>query len=240
MSETLTQYGTNFQSKILTSLLTDVKYTKQILDIIEISYFDSDSNKFIIKNIKEYFKKYKTNPTMEALKVLIDDVDNDVLKTSIVDSLRNAWQHRESPDLEFVKEKSLEFCKNQVVKNAIMESVELLESQRYDEIKTIIDDAMKAGVETDIGHEYITGLEERLTKQTRLCLPTQWDSVNDLMDGGLAGGELGVIVAPAGIGKSWTLQALGAHAVAKGKTVVHYTLELNAQYVGLRYDTIVS
>jgi len=240
MSETLTQYGTNFQSKILTSLLTDVKYTKQILDIIEINYFDSDSNKFIIKSIKDYFKKYKTNPTMEALKVMVDEVDNDVLKTSIVDSLRNAWQHRESNDLEFVKEKSLEFCKNQVVKNAIMESVELLESQKYDDIKRIIDDAMKAGVETDIGHEYITGLEERLTKQTRVCLPTGWDSVNDLMDGGLAGGELGVVVAPAGIGKSWTLQALGANVVKAGKTVVHYTLELNAQYVGLRYDTIVS
>ena len=240
MSETLTQYGTNFQSKMITSLITDVKYTKTILDILEIGYFDSDSNKFIIKSIKDYFKKYKTTPTMEALKVIVDEVDNDVLKTSIVDGLRSAWQHRESPDLEFVKEKSLEFCKNQVVKNAIMESVELLEVQKYDEIKTIIDDAMKAGVETDIGHEYITGLEERLSKQTRVCLPTQWDSVNDLMDGGLAGGELGVIVAPAGIGKSWTLQALGAHAVAKGKTVLHYTLELNAQYVGLRYDTIVS
>ena len=240
MSETLTQYGTNFQSKMLTSLITDVKYTKTILDILEISYFDSDSNKFIIKSIKDYFKKYKTTPTMEALKVMVDEVDNDVLKTSIVDSLRSAWTHRESPDLDFVKEKSLEFCKNQVVKNAIMESVELLESQKYDEIKTIIDDAMKAGIETDIGHEYITGLEERLSKQTRICLPTQWDSVNDLMDGGLAGGELGVIVAPAGIGKSWTLQALGAHANAKGKTVLHYTLELNAQYVGLRYDTIVS
>ena len=240
MSESLTQYGTNFQSKMLTSLITDVKYTKTILDILEISYFDSDSNKFIIKSIKDYFKKYKTTPTMEALKVIVDEVDNDVLKTSIVDGLRSAWQHRESPDLEFVKEKSLEFCKNQVVKNAIMESVELLEVQKYDEIKTIIDEAMKAGVETDIGHEYITGLEERLSKQTRVCLPTQWDSVNDLMDGGLAGGELGVIVAPAGIGKSWTLQALGAHAVAQGKTVLHYTLELNAQYVGLRYDTIVS
>ena len=240
MSETLTQYGTNFQSKMLTSLITDVKYTKTILDILEISYFDSDSNKFIIKSIKDYFKKYKTTPTMEALKVMVDEVDNDVLKTSILDSLRSAWTHRESPDLDFVKEKSLEFCKNQVVKNAIMESVELLESQKYDEIKTIIDDAMKAGIETDIGHEYITGLEERLSKQTRICLPTQWDSVNDLMDGGLAGGELGVIVAPAGIGKSWTLQALGAHAIAKGKTVLHYTLELNAQYVGLRYDTIVS
>ena len=60
------------------------------------------------------------------------------------------------------------------------------------------------------------------------------------MDGGLAGGELGVIVAPAGIGKSWTLQAIGANAVRQGKTIVHYTLELNAKYVGLRYDTIVS
>ena len=240
MSESLVKYGTGFQSKIITSLLVDSKYIKQIIDILEVSYFDSDSNKFLIKSIKDYFVRYKTNPTMEAIKVLIDDVDNDVLKTSIVDSLRNAWQYRESNDLEFVQEKSLEFCKNQVVKNAIMESVELLETQKYDEIKTIIDKAMTAGMERDIGHEYITGFEERMTQQTRNTMPTQWDSVNDLMDGGLAGGELGVIVAPAGIGKSWTLQALGAHAVKKGLTVIHYTLELNAQYVGLRYDTIVS
>ena len=53
---------------------------------------------------------------MEALKVIIDELDNDVLKTSIVDSLRNAWNHRESPDLEFVQEKTLEFCRNQIIK----------------------------------------------------------------------------------------------------------------------------
>ena len=63
MSETLVQYGTSFQSKIIVSLLTDVKFTKQIIDILEISYFDSDSNKFIIKSIQNYFKKYKTTPT---------------------------------------------------------------------------------------------------------------------------------------------------------------------------------
>jgi len=240
MSETLVQYGTSFQSKIIVSLLTDVKFMKQIIDILEVSYFDSDSNKFIIKTIQDYFTKYKTVPTMEALKVFIDDIENDVLKSGVVDFLRQAWQHRESPDLEFVKEKCLEFCKNQVIKNAIMESVELLDSQKYDEIKGVMDRAMTAGVERDIGHEYITGFEERMTQQTRETLPTKWDSINDLMDGGLAGGELGVIVAPAGIGKSWTLQALGAHAVAQGKTVIHYTLELNAQYVGLRYDCIVS
>ena len=240
MSESLIKYGTSFQSKIITSLIVNNKFTKQIIDILELSYFDSDSNKFLIKSIKDYVVEYKTTPTMEALKVLIDDVENDILKTTIVDSLRNAWNHRESPDLEFVQEKTLEFCKNQIIKNAIMESVNLLDTQNYDGIKLVIDDAMKAGVERDIGHEYMTGFEERMSEQSRKCLPTQWDSVNDLMDGGLAGGELGVIVAPAGIGKSWTLQSLGAHAVAKGKTVIHYTLELNAEYVGLRYDTIVS
>ena len=232
MSETLVQYGTSFQSKIIVSLLTDVKFTKQIIDILEISYFDSDSNKFIIKSIQNYFKKYKTTPTMEALKVFIDEIDNDVLKSGVVDFLRQAWSHRESPDLEFVKEKCLEFCKNQVIKNAIMESVELLDNQQYDDIKGVMDTAMRAGVERDIGHEYITGFEERMTEQSRKTLPTKWDSINELMDGGLAGGELGVIVAPAGIGKSWTLQALGAEAVKNGKTVIHYTLELNAEYVG--------
>ena len=239
-NESLIQYGTSFQSKIITSLLLNNKFIKTVYDILEVSYFDSDSNKFLVKEIKKYFDKYKIQPTMEAMKVIIDDLDNDVLKTSVVDSLRNAWQHRESPDLEFVQEKTLEFCRNQVIKSAIMDSVELLDTQQYDKIKGVIDTAMRAGVERDIGHEYITGFDERMTQQSRSCVPTKWDSINEIMDGGLAGGELGVIVAPAGIGKSWTLQALGADAVKQGKTVIHYTLELNAQYVGLRYDTIVS
>ena len=236
-SENLVQYGTSFQSKIITSLLLDNKFTKQIVDILEVSYFDTDSTKYLIKNIKEYFEKYKTPPTMESIKVIIDEVDNPTLKTTIVDSLRNAWSYRESTDLEFVKEKTLEFCKNQVVKGAIMDSVELLESQRYDEIKGLIDKAMTAGMERDIGHEYITGFDERMNQQARECLPTGWDSVNDLMDGGLAGGELGVVVAPAGIGKSWVLSSMGAYALSQGLNVVHYTFELTETAVGLRYDS---
>lgn len=85
MSETLVQYGTSFQSKIITSLITDNKFTKQIIDILEVSYFDSDSNKFITKSIQDYFTKYKTTPTMEALKVLVDEIENDVLKSGVVD-----------------------------------------------------------------------------------------------------------------------------------------------------------
>ena len=115
-----------------------------------------------------------------------------------------------------------------------------MDTQQYDKIKGVIDTAMRAGVERDIGHEYITGFDERMTQQSRNCVPTKWDSINEIMDGGLAGGELGVIVAPAGIGKSWGLVVLGAAAVKKKLNVIHYSLELNESYVGLRYDSIFS
>ena len=99
---------------------------------------------------------------------------------------------------------------------------------------------MKAGTTRDLGHDYIISLEQRLEESARITVKTPWDVINDIMDGGLGAGELGVIVAPAGIGKSWTLQALGAGSIREEKTVVHYTLELNENYVGLRYDSIFS
>ena len=82
--------------------------------------------------------------------------------------------------------------------------------------------------------------DERYEESSRACVETPWDVINDLTDGGLGPGELGVVVAPAGIGKSWVLSSIGSNAVKKGHNIVHYTLELNEAYVGLRYATIFS
>jgi replicative DNA helicase len=240
MSETLTQFGTSFQSKIITSLITDVKFIQTISDILSSSMFDSDSNKWLVKEIKKYYLEYKKQPTLEVLKYKIEEIDNDVLKTGVVEKLRDVWKNVESTDLEFVQSETLNFCKNQTLKSAILESVERLQNKDYDGIKSIIDEAMKAGSSRDLGHDYISSLETRLEESARETVKTPWDIINDVMDGGLGAGELGVIVAPAGIGKSWTLQALGGDALKKGKVVVHYTLELNENYVGLRYDSIFS
>ncbi len=239
-NDTLTSYGPNFQIKIISCLLSDKVFLQTIFDIINPSYFDSDGNKLLIKMIMGYFTEYKTKPTLDVLKVKIDKIDSDVLKVSVVKNLKEAWRQIESEDLDYVKNKTLEFCRNQVIKSAIMESVELLEGQNYDGIKKVIDEAMKAGSSRDIGHDYVEGLEERLTESVRDVVSTSWDVINEVMDGGLGKGELGVIVAPAGIGKTWMLQVLGSAAVKAGLTVVHYTLELNQTYVGLRYDTVFS
>ena len=224
MSDTLTQFGTSFQSKIVASLMTDVKFLGTISDILDPSMFDSDSNKWLVKSIRDYYYEYKKQPTLEVLKFKVDEIDNDVLKTGVVEKLRDVWKNIEATDLEFVQSETLDFCKNQTLKNAILQSVDLLENKNYDGIKSIIDDAMKAGTTRDLGHDYVVSLETRLEESSRITVETPWDVINDITDGGLGAGELGVVVAPAGIGKSLTLQALGADVIRKNKTVVHYTL----------------
>ena len=244
MSEsTLTQFGHVFQAKIITSLLVEQKFLQTICDILKPVYFDSDANKWLVGTIIGYFLEYKTSPTLEVMKVKIDGMagmTNDIMQVSVIDNLKESWRNRESTDLKFVQEQTIEFCKNQVMKNAIMDSVDLIEVGQYDQIKKIVDEAMKAGSDRDLGHEYIEGIEERLTKSARDTIKTGWDPVDEVMDGGLGKGELGVVVAPAGIGKTWCLQNIGAAAVKEGLSVVHYTLELNQNYVGLRYDTVFS
>ena len=240
MAETLTHFGHSFQKKIIVLLLFNRRFLQTINDILEPDYFDSDADKWLVNCIKKYYEKYKVEPTLEAIKIQVDEVSSEVLKKSAVDNLREAFQLREATDLNFVEEKSIEFCKNQTLKMAIMKSVDLLERHDYDSIKTTIDAALKAGTTKDLGHSYVEGLEERLTHSTRDTIATGWDIIDEVMDGGLGKGELGVIVAPAGIGKTWCLQQIVSNSLKHGKTVIHYTLELNQSYVGLRYDTIFS
>ena len=238
--DNLTLFGTSFQTKIIASLITSRKFVEQIQDILEANYFESQANRWLVKQIKEYFLKYKKPPTLEAVKVLMGELEDDILKVSVVDQLREAYKHMQADDLEFVQEKTLEFCKNQKMKAAIIKSVDLLEQNEYEEIKTLVDEAMKAGTEKDVGHIYTEMIAERYSESARECVATPWEVLNDLTQGGLSAGELGVIVAPAGIGKSWVLSAIGANSVKEGKTIVHYSLELNEAYVGLRYDSVVT
>jgi predicted ATP-dependent serine protease len=171
---------------------------------------------------------------------LHDDGPESVLKAAILEQLKDVFRFMESDDLTFVKDEILKFCKNQEIKRAIMESVGLLQQGNYDQIKTNMDKAMKAGADTDIGLDYKTSVAARYDEAARHTITTGWDVVDDLMDGGLANGELGVVMAPAGIGKSWLLINIGANAIKAGHTVIHYTLELNKEYVGQRYDSVLT
>ena len=240
MNDLLSGYGYTFQIKVITALLRNRTFLQQIHDILDPNYFESEANQWLIEQIIEYSKEYKSSPTLEVLKFKIQDIQHDVLKQEVVQHLKDAWRYVESDDLTFIEEKVLDFCKNQQIKKAIINSVELLQQGKYEQIKYLVDNALKAGADKNIGHDYVENVEDRYTQAVRFVKETPWDIINELTDGGLGKGELGVFVAPAGIGKSWGLINIGAHALKKGMTVIHYTLELNEAYVGLRYDSVVT
>ena len=100
----------------------------------------------------------------------------------------------------------------------------------------MIEAAMKAGQDKNIGHEYRKDVESRYREDHRTIVPTPWEPINQLIQGGLGNGDLGLIFGNPGGGKSWTLVALGGFAVKMGYNVIHYTLELSESYTGRRYD----
>ena len=232
----LTQFGHSFQIKIISALITDRDFLQQSFDMVSPDYFDNDASKWIIKNTLTYFDKYKTIPTMEVFKVEVDKIKNEVQGVAVKELLKEAYKSSKSNDLKFIKSTFLDFCKNQTLKNALMKSVDLLELGDYDDIRNLIDKALKAGVERNIGHEYIQEVEDRYREEARHTIETPWPLINKLLCGGLGQGDLGLIVGGPGGGKSWSLVALGAQAVKLGYTVIHYTLELSEKYVGKRYD----
>jgi KaiC/GvpD/RAD55 family RecA-like ATPase len=67
-----------------------------------------------------------------------------------------------------------------------------------------------------------------------------WAEIDEICKGGLGSGELGVVIAPTGAGKSMVLVHLGTEAIKAGKTVIHYTLELADSVVASRYDSCLT
>ena len=231
----LATYGASFQIKVLSSLLTHKEFLQNINDILSEEYFDNQAHKWVIGEILNYYEEYHTTPTMEVLKVETKKVTNEVLQLSIKEQLREAYK-ASNEDLEYVEKEFSSFCKNQQLKKALLNSVDLLNSGDFESIRGLIDNALKAGAEKNIGHEYIKDTEARYREEARIVVPTPWDKFNNFMQGGLGNGDFGLIFGNPGGGKSWTLVALGGHAVKMGFNVLHYTLELGEDYVGRRYD----
>ena len=233
--QTLNQYGAEFQIKAISSLLTHKEFLTNIHDIISEEYFEKGAHKWVIKEIVKYYDKYHTTPSLEVLKVELQKIDNDVLKISIKEELKQAYVSSDD-DLKYVQEEFTNFCRNQQLKKALMSSVDLLKAGDFDGIRVLVDGALKAGQDKNVGHEYNKDIEERYRENSRTVIPTPWERINDLLQGGLGNGDFGLIFGNPGGGKSWSLVALGGYAVRMGYNVLHYTLELGEDYVGRRYD----
>ena len=237
--DTLKSYGTEFQNKCIGALLTDRAFIERVADILSPDYFETSAQKWVVEKTIKYFTEHRDCPTPTVMTIYLREIDDQMklLKQSVGDLLGIAFGHCTDSDLKFVEEQFLDFCRKRTLASAILKSVDFLKLKEYDSIQEVINNALRAGMERNLGQEYLLDVDKRMSVTARDCVKTGWTIIDELLDGGLGKGELGFVVAPSGAGKTWILSRFGAEAMKQGKNVLHVTLELNENYVGLRYDS---
>jgi replicative DNA helicase len=237
------QYGKGFQEKIFQAFLTDRPWATQMIEIMTPQYFDHKYLQYLCNSYFNYYKKYKDFPTLNLLITIIrDDLregKDTILRDQIVDFLQRIRVNPDMGDIAYVKEKTLDFCRKQAMKDALEKAVEMIATDNLDSVVGVMKQALSAGTPATTGHDFFADIEARFVKTRRSTCPTGIKHLDaqDILNGGLGKGELGVVVAPTGVGKSHYLVSVGAHALKMGKNVLHYTFELSEAAVGLRYDS---
>lgn len=242
--DNFSKFGKNFQEKLACLILSDRPFSEQIEEVLETDFFEFEHIRIFAKIVFDYRKKYKTHPSYSTLETLLKtelerytEADRDMVEKFFIETISECG---EMEDAEFIKDLALDFCKKRKVYAAMVKSIDHLEHQRFDNIKIELETALNLGNDNNYGHDYKLDFEERYMFKTRSPISTGWDVIDEITDGGLGAGELGVCIAATGGGKSIAMCHLSANAVRQGKTVVYYTLELSEAVVGLRHDSWLS
>jgi replicative DNA helicase len=241
--ETFMNYGTDFQDKVVQLMLEDRPFCDQIEEILEVDYFDKTYHRSFVEMLLGYREQYEQHPHYSTIEMLLKQGGNNLDKT-VLKQVREFYTRVKSSgpivDKQFIKDRSIDFCKKQTLKKAILKSVDLIKKSDYESITKIINEAMSKGNNQDFGHDFHKDMDARYIKKSRKPITTGWQRMDEITKGGIGAKELAVVIAPTGAGKSMVLVHLGAQALQLGKKVVHYTLELADTAVGLRYDSCLS
>lgn len=243
-NDSFEHFGHHFQDKLAYIIAHDGAFADQIQEVLEYNFFEFKHLQCFTKMLFDYKNKYKIHPGIDTIKDIINIEtcdENSIVKEQVVKFFNEKILVGDVlSDKEYIKEKSLDFCKKQKLKEAMLKSIPLLQQSSFDEISTVINNALKLGTDNNFGHEYFRDFETRYVTNNRNCVSTGWPLIDELTQGGLGRGELGVIIAPTSAGKTHSLIYLGASALLAGYNVIHYTLEMTDNAVARRYDSCIA
>ena len=236
------RYGKAFQEQLCMVILDDRPFADQIEEVLDINFLELRYLRLFIKKLFQYRKKYGVHPSRQILATILraDIEDENEMTRKQVREYYARVMSTKMDNFEYIKDTALDFCRKQNLKGAMVKSIGLLQSSSFDEIAVLINESLKLGADNNEGYDWKKDFEERFKPKFRNPIATGWDLIDNICKGGLGQKELGVVIAPTGAGKSMALVHLGTQALLAGKTVIHYTLELQDTVVGSRYDSCIT
>jgi len=234
--------GFSFQQSLIRSIIEDKKFGETIIDFIDSKYFDNNSFRYIVENIKELYTTYNKLPDYQTLsqKIMTESGTKDTNRVHL-DTLQNIKD--DDNDTLFVKDTALNFCKQQNLKKELKNVHNIIESgefESYNKIEEIIKRALQVGLNNDEAVDVFHNIDEALEDNFRLPIPTGIVGIDQLLKGGLGRGELGVVLAPTGTGKTTLLTKFANTAYNQGFNVVQIFFEDNPGNIKRKHYTIWS
>jgi len=234
--------GSSFQQTLLKSIIEDKKYGENIIDVIESKYFDNNSFKFIMENMKELYSTYRKIPDYNTLgqKIMAEHGNKEGGRIHI-DTLENIKES--TLDTEYVKDVALNFCKQQNLRKELKVVSSIIENgdfEEYSRIEHIIQKALQVGVVGEEPRDIFDDIASALKKDFRHSIPTGIAGVDNCLKGGLGLGELGVVLAPTGTGKTTLLTKFANTAYNNNFNVLQIIFEDNVDNIRRKHFTIWS
>ena len=241
MNKNFDYLGNTFQVQLLNQIVVDKDFSHSIMDVIESSYFDNKYFKIIIQMIKEYHIKYESTPTFDTLEQIVkSEIPQELVAKIVSDTLK---QVKDAPfeGTSFVQEKALKFCKQQELQKAMDKSQKIItegDFESYDKVEGLIREALQVG-EIEKGQtDVFDNLDTVLDEDYRHPIPMGITGIDKLLKGGLAKGEIGVILAPTGVGKTTVLCKIANTAFNMGYNVLQIFFEDNPKIIQRKHFTM--
>ena len=241
MNKNFDYLGNTFQLQLLNQIILDKDFSSSIMDVIDPIYFDNKYFKIILQMTKEYHKKYESTPNFDTLEQIVkSEISQEMVAKIVLDTLT---QVKEAPfeGTTFVQEKALKFCKQQELQKAMDKAQKIItqgDFESYDKVEGLVRDALQVG-EIDKGQtDIFANLDTVLDEDYRHPIPMGIKGIDKLLKGGLAKGEIGVILAPTGVGKTTILSKIANSAFNLGYNVLQVFFEDNPKIIQRKHFTM--
>ena len=233
------------EQTILKNLIYSDEYLRKVLPFLQSEYFTDRTERLIYDEIKQFTETYNTTPTVEAIGLAVKErrnlTDEEVEKSeTYLKEIENS--SRESPQIQWLTDKTEKFCQEKAIYNAVLGSISILDGKdkTHDkgQIPKILSDALAVTFDTSVGHDYLENSDERYEfyhrKEERI--PFDLEYFNKITKGGLPGKTLNIALAGTGVGKSLFMCHVAAGAMSQGRNVLYITMEMAEEKIAERID----
>lgn len=228
--------GVEYQYKLIKLFLEDSSFFTMIYPILNQNMFTEDVLRRIVGYMKDRYSESGLPPVYDDLELYVRTRVQDVITLDTILSTIKTLRETSLVGQDIVKDEAERFFKQQNIIKAINMSLEIIKSgdfNRYFEIEDMIKKALETNISLDMGYNPMDGVDSALEENYRKAIPTGFTRLDNALYGGLGAGELGVIIAPSGVGKSSTTTGFAASAATykckendyKGYRVMHIHFE---------------